>query len=46
LDLLAGKFPYDIVFDGQTVDPPRWVYPRNIDFLSGRITILARRSGK
>ncbi len=46
LDLLAGKFPYDIVFDGQTVDPPRWVYPRNIDFLSGRITILARQSGK
>jgi hypothetical protein len=46
LDLLAGKFPYGIVFDGQTVDPPRWVYPRNIDFLSGRITILARRSGK
>jgi hypothetical protein len=46
LDLLAGKFPYRIVFDGQTVDPPRWVYPRNIDFLSGRITILARQSGK
>jgi hypothetical protein len=45
-NLLAGKFPYGIVFDGQTVDPPRWVYPRSIDFLSGRITILARRSGK
>ena len=43
LDLLAGKFPYRIVFDGETVDPPRWVYPRTIDFLRGRITILARQ---
>jgi hypothetical protein len=44
-DLLAGKFPYDIVFDGKTREPPRWVYPRDIDFLNGRITILARRPG-
>ena len=44
-DLLQGKFPYDIVFDGQTRRPPRWVYPRNIDFLDGRIAILARRPG-
>jgi len=42
-DLLDGTFPYDIVFDGQTSQPPRWVYPRDIDFLSGRMTILARR---
>jgi hypothetical protein len=44
-DLLAGKFPYDTVFDGETQDPPRWVYPRDIDFLRGRITILMRRPG-
>lgn len=42
-DLLAGKFSYDIVFDGATTEPPRWVYPRDIDFLRGRMTILARR---
>ena len=44
-DLLAGKFPYVIVFDGQTVSPPRWIYPREIDFLSGRIVILQRVRG-
>jgi hypothetical protein len=42
-DMLQGKFPYEVVFDEQTREPPRWVYPRDIDFLSGRITILARR---
>ena len=44
-DLLQGRFPYDIVFDAQTIDSPRWVYPRDIDFLRGRIIILARRPG-
>lgn len=42
-DLLQAKFPYDIVFDAATTDPPRWIYPRDIDFLRGRIVILARR---
>ena len=43
-DLLAGKLPYDIVFDADTPEPPRWAYPANIDFLRGRITILKRRA--
>jgi hypothetical protein len=45
MKLLAGDFPYDIVFDGHTRKSPRWTYPRKIDFLEGRITILKRRSG-
>ncbi len=44
-NLLAGRFPYQIAFDGETVEAPRWVYPRNIDFLKGRMTILTRRPG-
>jgi hypothetical protein len=43
-DLLAGKFPYAIAFDGETPPPPAWIYPRTIDFLQGRITILQRKS--
>ena len=45
-EMLAGKFGYDIAFDGRTGDPPRWIYPRDIDFLRGRITILTRRPPK
>ncbi len=41
-DLLAGHFPYVIVFDADTPEPSRWAYPANIDFLRGRITILKR----
>ena len=41
--LLAGEFPYEIVFDAATRRPPRWTYPQEIDFLNGRITILKRR---
>src|SRR5262249_15203985 len=44
-DLLAERFPYDIAFDADSKEPPRWVYPRDIDFLRGRITILIRRPG-
>lgn len=44
-DLLAQRFSYDIVFDAASREPPRWVYPRQIDFVRGRITILARRPG-
>jgi hypothetical protein len=43
-DLLAGNFPYAIAFDGETLPAPAWIYPRTIDFLQGRITILERKS--
>jgi len=43
-DLLAGKFPYGIVFDAQTARVPVWIYPHKIDFLAGRITILQRKN--
>ena len=42
-DLLAGNFPYAIAFDGETPPAPAWIYPRTIDFLQGRITILQRK---
>lgn len=42
-DLLAGKFPYAIVFDANTPRAPKWIYPRTIDHLRGRITILQRK---
>ena len=43
-DLRAGNFPYAIAFDGETPPAPSWIYPRTIDFLQGRITILQRKS--
>jgi Dolichyl-phosphate-mannose-protein mannosyltransferase len=43
-DLLSGKFPYTIAFDGQTPPAPAWIYPRMIDSLGGRITILQRKT--
>jgi hypothetical protein len=43
-DLLAGKFPYAIVFDAKTPRVPAWIYPRTIDFLAGRIIILQRKN--
>lgn len=43
-DMFAGKFPYEIILEVAPGEPPRWIYPRQIDFLHGRITILARRS--
>ena len=43
-DLLAGKFPYVIVFDAETARVPAWTYPRTIDFLAGRITIFQRKN--
>jgi hypothetical protein len=42
--LLSGKFPYTIVFDGETTSPPVWIYPHIIDHLGGRITILQRQN--
>jgi Dolichyl-phosphate-mannose-protein mannosyltransferase len=43
-DLIAGKFPYVIVFDAETARVPAWTYPRTIDFLAGRITIFQRKN--
>jgi hypothetical protein len=43
-DLLTGKFPYAIVFDSEVQAVPSWIYPRTIDFLRGRITILQRKT--
>ena len=43
-DLLVGKLPYAIAFDGETPPAPAWIYPRTIDFLRGRITILQRKN--
>ena len=43
-NFLTGKFPYAIVFDGNTPRAPGWIYPRTIDFLHGRITILNRKT--
>ena len=43
-DFLTGKFPYAIVFDRSTPRAPEWIYPRAIDSLRGRITILQRKT--
>lgn len=43
-DLITGRFPYRIVFDAATEAPLWWSYPRKIDFLSGRLTILKRQA--
>lgn len=43
-ELLTGKFSYAIVFDADTPRAPKWIYPRTIDHLRGRITILQRKS--
>jgi len=43
-DFLTGKFPYAIVFDRSTPRAPEWIYPRTIDSLRGRITILQRKT--
>jgi hypothetical protein len=41
--LLAGQYPYKIVFDEESKHAPKWVYPHEIDFLYNRVTILARK---
>ena len=43
-DLLTAKFRYAIVFDADTPRAPKWIYPRTIDHLRGRITILQRKN--
>jgi hypothetical protein len=43
-DLLTGKLAYAIVFDARTPRAPKWIYPRTIDSLRGRIIILQRKN--
>jgi hypothetical protein len=43
--LLAERTPYRIVFDRRSPPVPALVYPRDIDFLANRATILAKRVG-
>lgn len=42
--LLAGHLGYRIAFDARSPAVPRWIYPRSIDFLNGRMTILTRET--
>lgn len=42
--LLEGVSPYGIAFDGVSPSIPLLIYPLNIDFLKGRVTILKRSS--
>ena len=41
-ELLSERLGYRIVFDEETESPPWWVYPKRIDFLNNRMTILVR----
>lgn len=42
--LVNGDFPYRVVYDETSARTiPLWGYPREIDFLEGRMMILARR---
>ena len=42
--LLSEQYPYKIVFDEESKHAPTWVYPREIDFLYNRVTILAKEN--
>ena len=42
-DLLAHRYPYKIAFAAGSPPVPRWIYPRDIDFLSGRMTTFRRK---
>jgi hypothetical protein len=42
--LLDEEMDYEIAYDGVSIDTPPWLYPREIDFLENRITILQRRA--
>jgi hypothetical protein len=46
MDLLAERYPYRVVFDLASPAIPGWIYPREIDFLRNRITILQRVSSQ
>ncbi|HEX5077667.1 MAG TPA: glycosyltransferase family 39 protein [Geminicoccaceae bacterium] len=41
-DLLQGRSGYAIVFDAVNPSVPWWLYPRKIDFLDNRVTLLRR----
>ncbi|MBV9008279.1 MAG: glycosyltransferase family 39 protein [Verrucomicrobia bacterium] len=41
-DLFHHKTEYALVYSGATIEAPPWIYPRKIDFLDGRMTILTR----
>jgi hypothetical protein len=41
-NLLNEQYPYKIVFDRESPIPPRWIYPKKIDFLHNRMVIFVR----
>jgi hypothetical protein len=43
VQLMNEQYPYEIVFDQETGQVPGWLYPKEIDFLTNRITIFERR---
>ena len=43
-NLLAERSDYAIVFDAVNPEVPLWIYPREIDFLENRMTILQREA--
>jgi hypothetical protein len=43
-DLLGGDLGYARVFDAVNPAGPWWVYPREIDFLENRMTVLQREA--
>jgi 4-amino-4-deoxy-L-arabinose transferase-like glycosyltransferase len=42
VELLSGNAGYRKVFQRQSESPPRWIYPRDIEFVGGGIVILAK----
>jgi hypothetical protein len=40
--LLAGELGYIIVLDERSPTPPKWAYPKRIDFLDSRLVVLRR----
>jgi len=43
LDLIAEKMPYRVVYDAQSMTPPAWSYPQEIEYLKNRFTVLERK---
>jgi hypothetical protein len=41
-ELYAGKLGYRIVLDRASTGSPRWLYPREMDFVDNRLVILQR----
>lgn len=41
-EMVANRFPYAVQFDRSVAPLSRFVYPRSIDFIGNRITILQR----